>query len=231
MSPGLLAAREELADLYGASGRHADEIAQLQTLAGLDARVERQIALALAHARAGHADLAVLTLGSALERSPDHPLVYAALGRVWLDLADERPDALLKSLEALRLAAASPAATSDVLTLYGRALIRGGQLAAAEDVLQQAISRFPVNPDAWTLGATAAERLGHLESARMALVKYTSLISDGPDVVPHARHIADLSLRLNDPQTAVTWLTRAVALAPNDPDLPALMASAQRRVR
>ena len=63
-------------------GRRGEELEQLQLLAGLDRdRLERQIAVGLAHAhgrptrrsaarRAGHADLAVLTLGSALERTP-----------------------------------------------------------------------------------------------------------------------------------------------------------------
>ena len=100
-----------------------------------------------------------------------------------------------------------------------------------EGVLQQAATRFPIDPDAWTLGATAAERLGHLDNARGALVKYTSLVSDGPTLVPHARRIASLSLRLNDPRTAVTWLSRAAALVPNDLDVAALLADAQRRVR
>ena len=40
--------------------------------------------------RAGQADLAVLTLGSALERTPDQPQIYSALGRVWLDIAQAR---------------------------------------------------------------------------------------------------------------------------------------------
>jgi Flp pilus assembly protein TadD len=231
LSPGLVAAREELADLYGSAGRHAEEIAQLQTLAGLDAdRIERQIALGVAHARAGHADLAVLTLGSALERSPENPLVYAALGQVWLNLADERPDALRKALEALRLAASSPDATSDILTMYGRALIRDGQFDAAEGVLQRATVRYPIDTEAWALGASAAERLGHLDSARDALVKYTSLIPDGPALVLSARRIGELSLRLNDAQAAVRWLSRAAALAPSDPDLSALLTDAQRRV-
>jgi Flp pilus assembly protein TadD len=232
LAPGLIAAREELADLYGAAGRHTEEIAQLQTLAGLDGeRIERQIALGLAHARAGHADLAVLTLGSALERSPENPLVYAALGQVWLNLADERTDALRKALEALRLAASSPDATSDILTMYGRALIRDGQFDAAEGVLQRATVHYPIDTDAWMLGASAAEHLGHLDSARGALVKYSSLIPDGPALVLPARRIAELSLRLNDPRTAVTWFTRAVVLAPSDPDLATLLADAQRRVR
>ena len=36
LSPGMVAAREELAELYGSVGRHADELEQLQVLAGLD---------------------------------------------------------------------------------------------------------------------------------------------------------------------------------------------------
>ena len=84
----MIPAREELADLYGALGRRADELEQLQVLAGLDRdRVERQVAVGLAHARAGHWDLAVLTLGSALERHPDQP---ADLPRARPGLARQR---------------------------------------------------------------------------------------------------------------------------------------------
>ena len=51
-------------------------------LAGLDRdHVERQVAVGLAHARAGHWDLAVLTLGSALERKPDEPQIYGRSDR------------------------------------------------------------------------------------------------------------------------------------------------------
>jgi tetratricopeptide (TPR) repeat protein len=54
LSPALSAAREELADVYGAQGKRADELDQLQVLAGLDLdHVERQLAVALAQARAG----------------------------------------------------------------------------------------------------------------------------------------------------------------------------------
>ncbi len=139
LSPGSIPVREELADLYASLGRRGDELEQLQVIAGLDRdRLEPQIAVGLAHARwsadpqetpsrrAGHEDLAVLTLGSALERTPDHPLVYGALGRVWLDIAQARNDrvALNKALEALERAGSGSAATSEALTLYGRALLQ-----------------------------------------------------------------------------------------------------------
>src|SRR5918912_1208049 len=69
LAPGSIPIREELADVYRELGRVRDEIDQLQVLAALDREhVERQVAIGLAHARAGHGDLAVVTLGSALER-------------------------------------------------------------------------------------------------------------------------------------------------------------------
>src|SRR4029077_4766047 len=51
LSPALGAAREELADVYAAQGKRADELVQLQVLVGLDPdqdHVERQLAVALA---------------------------------------------------------------------------------------------------------------------------------------------------------------------------------------
>jgi tetratricopeptide (TPR) repeat protein len=183
LSPGFTAAREELADLYTSVGRPGEALSHVQALAGLEAdRIERHVALALAHARAGHADLAVATLASVLERSPDHPLVYAALGRVWLDLVDTRPDALRKAIEALRRAAANPAAGSDVLTLYGRALVRDGQIEAADTVLQQAVTRFPVDPDAWMLGATTALRLNNPRAAVALLTRAMTLAPNDASV-------------------------------------------------
>ena len=48
LAPGLLAAREELADVYRSLGRAGDEMSQLQALATVDPGIERQIAIALA---------------------------------------------------------------------------------------------------------------------------------------------------------------------------------------
>src|SRR5262245_48464656 len=80
IQPALVPAREELAELYAAMGRRGDELEQLQLIAVLDrTRPERQVALGLAQARAGQSELAVLTLGHALDRSPDHPLIYGTL--------------------------------------------------------------------------------------------------------------------------------------------------------
>lgn len=230
-APGLAPAREELAELDAALGRPGEELAQLQMLAGLDrGRVERQIAVGLAQARAGRADLAVITLRGALERAPNQPLIYAALGRVWLDTAEAKRDrvALSKALEALARAAAMPGATSEALALYGRALLGAGQTEAAERALQQAASRFPVDPAAFPLDAIAAERLGHLDAARRALASAVELAGDDDrELAPRASRIAALSLRLGDPATAIQWLNRAVEKNPADVALLASLAAAE----
>jgi tetratricopeptide (TPR) repeat protein len=231
LAPGLLAAREELADLYGALGRHADELEQLQVIAGLDRDdIARHVAVGRAHAQAGHLDLAVLTLGNALERTPGQPLIYAALGQVWLDIATSRGDrvALSKALEALQRVAFSAAAPSEALTLYGRALVQDGQLEAAERILQQASERFPVDTAALPLYARVAERLNHIGAARQALIDYVALLGDNADVAARATHIAALSTRLNDHAMAVAWLKRAMLARPDDRTAAALARAEAR---
>jgi tetratricopeptide (TPR) repeat protein len=230
LAPGLVPAREELADLYGLLGRHTEELEQLQMIAGLDRdHVARQVAIGLAHARAGHWDLAVLTLGGALERSPNEPDIYRALGKVWLERPRDDRAFLSKAREALERVASSPAATSEMLTLYGRALLQGGNVDAAEHALQQATLRFPIDPQAFVLYASTAEKQNHLEPARQALIQYGGLAATDTDLVPRAARIASLSLRLNDPQTAVRWLAQAVAASPADVRLMTSLADAQIR--
>lgn len=230
MSPGLVPAREELADLYAAQNRRVDEIDQLQVIAGLDHdHIERQIAVGLAQARAGHAEPAVITLGTALERMPGEPLVYEALGRVWLQDAEARNDrlALNKALEALERVGAGPASTSAALTLYGRALLRDGQLDRAEQALRQATERYPLDPSAFLHYATAAERQNHLDAARRALINYGSLAADDAQFVARATRIAALSMRLDDPASAARWLQLAADANPTDVRLLASLGEAQ----
>jgi tetratricopeptide (TPR) repeat protein len=230
LAPGMIPAREELADLYASQGRRADELEQLQMLQGLDgSRVERPIAVAMAHARAGHWDLAVLTLGGALERYPDNPLIYRALGQVWLERPRDDRAFLSKAREALERAAATPEAGSDVLTLYARALIQEGDADEAERVLQNATARFPIDPSAFLLYASVAEKQNHFDAARNALIQYGGLVSNDSEFVPRATRIAALSLRVNDAPTAVGWLTQAVSANPNDLRLLASLADAQIR--
>lgn len=230
LAPASIPAREELADLYAALGRPSDELEQLQLLVGLDRdRPERQVAVGLAQARAGHAELAVVTLGTALERTRDQLGIYAALGRVWLDIAVARNDAvaLSKAIEALQRVAEGDDASSEVLTLYGRALAQDGQLDAAEAALTQATERLPAVPASFLQHASVAERLNHFEPARRSLMTYEALQPEDREFAAHAQQIAGLSMRLNDPATAIDWLERASRLAPTDTKILLPLAEAQ----
>ncbi len=233
LAPDLVPAREELADLYGTLDRRTDQLEQLQIIAGLDRdHVERQIAVGLAYARAGDPDLAVRTLGRALEKTPGQPRIYEALGRVWLNIAQTRRDrvALSKALEALGRVAANPGASSEALELFGRALELDGQIDAAERTLLQAATRKPVASSALLAYADAAERDSHLDAARTALMQYRALEPDGSSDLRVAARLGALSAKLHEDQTAVAWFEQAVDLSPHDAVLLADLASAQLRL-
>ena len=220
IAPTLLAAREELAELYGRLGRQEDRFAQLELLLELDPGPSRGVALGLAYARQGLIDRAVPTLITTAERYPDDPYVYVALGRVWLEAAQTRNDrvALSKALEALQEAVGTDD-SSEAMTLLGRALLLASDEELAERMLQEATAKRPVDPLAFFYLAEAAERLEHLDVARQALVDYRTL--EGDDREPRRRatldeRIADLSLRLDDAPAAVTWYQRAAENQPLD---------------
>jgi tetratricopeptide (TPR) repeat protein len=229
-SPALLPAREELADIFGADGRVAEQIEQLQALAALDSnRAERQIAIGLAQAHAGNTDLAVATLSATLDRAPDQSPVNAALGRIWLQLAEDGHGqaALGKALEALERAASALSATSETKALYGRALARAGQLEAAEQVFEQAAERYQVDPSALEQLSSVAEQLGHTDVARNALMEYVSLRPADRNAAADAARIGMLSLALHDAAGALPWLQRALAGTPQDVGVLSALADAQ----
>ena len=213
LQPTLLHAREELADLDGALGRPDRRLAQLDALAAIDPGPSRAVTLGLAYARAGQTEHAVLTLGRAAERYPEHPYAYVALGRVWLEVAQARNDriALSKAIEALEGAVGSDD-SSEALTLFGRALLLALDAETAERMLQDATQKRPVDPLSFYYLADAAERRGHYDVARRALVDYEILRGEETDArrrSANATRLADLSLRLNDPAAAATYFLRA----------------------
>jgi tetratricopeptide (TPR) repeat protein len=227
-APALLQAREELADLYGRLGRRESRIAELEALARLQPGPSRQVALALACARANQFEKAVTILGQASELYPEHAQTYVALGRVWLDKAQppDRAD-LLKAVGALEGAAAS-GDSGEALMLLGRALLLSDEPVLAEGVLQRATAKLPVDPLAFYYLASAAERCGHPDIARRALVDYRAL--EGVDGDPRRRasqvlRIAELSMQAGDATGAASWYQRALAAA--GPDLPLLLRLAE----
>jgi tetratricopeptide (TPR) repeat protein len=225
LSPGLTAPREALAAVYADSGDNSRAIDQLEALAALDPTTSsRFVALGLAHARARRHEAAVLTLSRAVERFPNDPGVYGALGRVWLDAAETRQDpvALKKALEALATAATHADATSETLTDLGRAFVRSGDLTAAQRFLRQATTRLPVYPGAYLNLAVVSERAGRLQEARDALVNYAVLVDEAVPIAEVATQIAAYSIRLGQPQLAIRWLDRATDETGDTPELAAL---------
>jgi tetratricopeptide (TPR) repeat protein len=234
LAPALIGAREELADLLGRLGRSEDRIEQLQSLLGLDPGSSREVALGLAYASAGRPDSAVITLRRAAQRHPQQTRTYVALGRVWLETAQQHDDRvdLSKALEALGGAAGSDR-SSEALTLFGRAQLVSGDEEAALRTLQQAADQLPVDPMAFYLLAEVAERRGDREQALRALLDYQALEGEGLDGRRRAAlaiRIGDLSLRLGDLSTAVAFYQRAADVSPEAAVLVRL-AEAQLRAR
>lgn len=186
LAPGFLHAREALVTIYEALGDRRGELRQLDALAALDqARPERHVARGLGYARAGQTDLAVLALGRAAEEHPGQPQIYAALGQVWLEIAESRDDhvALGKALEALQ-AVPTATATSQSLASLGRAFTLGGDVEGARRALRLATQRFPVDPRAF-LYLSRLERTGDPKLARQLRRRYQTLTTDrAPDRSP-----------------------------------------------
>jgi tetratricopeptide (TPR) repeat protein len=233
LAPAMVHAREELADLYGRMGRADERITQLEALLGFDPGPSRQVALGLAYWRNGQFDRAVTTLGHAAERYPDNAYAYIALGRIWLEKAQPHPDRvdLSKALGALQEAVGNDD-SSEALTLFGRALLLSQDVEAAETVLEQATEKLPVDPQAFYYLADAAERRGHADVARRALIDYRALEGEETDVrrrASFAARLGDLTLQAGDPAGAVAWYQRA--LEGPGADAPLLVKTADAQLR
>lgn len=180
LDAALIPAREELADLYLSRGGHVREaVDQLEAIAALEpSRPERVVDVASALARNGQRGAALLTLNRAAERHPGSSVLFAALGRIWLEMAADEDDssAVRKAIAALQPQARRPDATSEVLTLLGEAQLRAGNVADAERTLQQAVTRQPVMALAYRHLAEAARRRGHSATARDAEARYSRLV-------------------------------------------------------
>jgi tetratricopeptide (TPR) repeat protein len=188
LSPGFTTAREALGALLGVAGHPNDRIEQLEALAALDPNTsQRDVDLGLAYAGVNRTDMAVLSLGRASEEHPEEAHVYAALGRVWLDIARTTDDrtALTKSIGALQ-SIPQATASSEALTLLARALLLAGELEEAVVLLELATVRYPLDPSAFAELADLVEQAGDLPRARQLLVVHDTLTAH----VPGARRLA-----------------------------------------
>ncbi len=228
-APATPGPREALAEVYTALGDRQRTIDQLEALSTLDPdRPERLVALGLAHANAGRDNQAIVVLGRAVERFPEAPAAYEALGHVWIEMAERRGDrvALMKAIEALTQAATYASSSSGALSDLGRAWILAGDLAAAERALRQAVARLPVVPEAFRRLAQVNERQGRPLEARDALLQYVALVGDRVPLAAVATDIAALSVGAGELQQEVRWLDRALDEGEPTPRLLALLADA-----
>ena len=231
-SPAFIPAREELAELHRLQERRRDEIEELDALAALDpGKPERQVAIGLAYLRAGNREQAIAKLREAAERFPQHGGVYVALGRVWLDAAEESMDQsdVRKAIEALAPVATQSTPTSQALGLYGRALVLAGRHDQAEQAFKQASELLPLDLEVLPQYASTARRLGHLHEARRALIRYSLLVDDEREKTIQAERIGDLSLAVNDAPAAVAWYRKSASRGADDASLLARLADAQLR--
>src|SRR4029077_10890382 len=100
-------------------------------------------------------------------------------------------------------------------------------LGGADRIRQRATGMLPVEPIAFSYLADAAERRGHLDLARRALVDYHALAGESFDprrAAALAIRIGDLSLRSNRAASAVAWYQRGLG---SDPGTPALLRLAE----
>ncbi|MEK6629212.1 MAG: tetratricopeptide repeat protein [Acidobacteriota bacterium] len=206
-SPGLVAPREELAQLYTGAGRSREAIEQLEAIAALEAdRPERQASVGLAYARLGKTEEAIGVLRQAAERFPGNATIYATLGRVWLNAAEPRRDrvSLRKAIEAVEPLARGPSVSGEALAVYGRALLVSGETNAGITALQQAADILPVKPETLMWLANGAEQMGRLPMARSALERWAVLASESDAARPAVyERIGVLSQRLGDALGAV----------------------------
>jgi tetratricopeptide (TPR) repeat protein len=230
LSPSLLAAREELADVYRERGRLADEARELGALASLDEQLDRQIAVALAHMRAGRYSDALDAL-----KGPDtagDSRVALTIGRIYLARAERTGDRASVTLaqSSLERALGGTARRSEGLALFGRALYLTGNYAGAERLLRDAIATTPVDTEAFAFLADAAERVSHPDVARDALLGLDALEGDTVSAevrAARARRIGGLAVAAGDGATGVEYLTLAVKAGHADASTLGLLARAQ----
>jgi tetratricopeptide (TPR) repeat protein len=232
LSPALIPAREELADLYREARRGADELRELRALVALDDQIDRHIAVGLAQARSEQYDEALRTLQTAAVTAPSDSRVVLAIGRVLLTQGERTGTrrSVERAIAALERALGGNARRSEGLALYGRALYLSGRLEEAERILQEALATSPIDAEAFGFLADAAERASHPAVARDALMDLDALQGDTISAEQRglrARRIGALSLQAADPATALRFLGQALDAAPADAGTLGLMARAR----
>ena len=175
--PGFLQARDALINVYFSLGDNRLELQEHDALVALDqGNPRRHVARARAYARSEQLEFGLLTLQRALEASPDSPILIETLAEFYVRFADIRNDQTalsdaLKSFNLLDLSVAS----SRALAYFGKTLLLAGDSTTARYMLELAISRSPVEPEAFLILSLVHEELLDWSEARKSRQKYKIL--------------------------------------------------------
>ncbi|MBM3751206.1 MAG: tetratricopeptide repeat protein [Acidimicrobiia bacterium] len=235
-NPSLAPAREELADLYRAQQRPAEEMAQLTALASQEPGTGRDVAIALAQARRGDFDAADATLAAAADRAPEDSSLALTRGRVHVWRAEAVPPGpqrgrwATEAIPALERALGGTVRRSEGLALYGRALFLRGDIADAARILREAVATTPFSRLAFLYLADAAEALNDPIEARHWLLRYDALDGEvsAPDIrAARTRRLGGLAVAAGDYRDARTRLEPLLTSAPQDVELLGWIAEAR----
>ena len=175
--PGFLQARDALVNVYFSLGEGHLELQEHDALVALDLKNPvRHIARARAYARSEQLDFGLLTLQRALAANPDSPILIETLAEFYVRFADIRNDqtALSDALRSFNLVDLS-VASSRTLAYFGKALLLAGDSTTARHILGLAISRTPVEPEAFLILSLVEEELLNWSEARKSREKYQIL--------------------------------------------------------
>ena len=176
--PGFLPARNALVNIYFFLGDSQLELQEHDALVALDQRnPTRHVARARAYARSDQLDFGLLTLQRAVETNPESPILIEALAEFYVKFADTRNDraALSDALRTFNLIDLSTA-SSRALAYFGKALFHVGDSTTARYILGLAISRYPVEPEAFLILSLLEEELLNWTEARNFRQNYQILI-------------------------------------------------------
>lgn len=229
-NPSLVPAREELADLYRALGRSADEMAQLQALSSGHPGRDRDIAIGTAQAEQGNFAAARATFAAAEKQYPGDSHLALARGRMLVRQAEatraprERTRLATEALTPLEQALGGTVRRSEGLAAYGRAMHLSGDAQDATRLLREAVATTPFARVAFLYLAEALAATGDFEEARVWLTRFDVLT--GPQArADRQRQLGDWSVRLGDYRAARQHLDPL--LTPETTDLALLTWSAE----
>lgn len=162
---------------------------------------------------------AALSFRAALERDPDHAVARAGLGDA-LSMVGDRAGAEEAYRRALQVEDLATAHNS-----LGNLLAVGGRAEAAIAEYRRAIELDPGLPAARANLGAALASLGRWEEAleQQRLAEHSC--QECPESAPQYQSLAHVLYRAGRPEEALDALRKAVALKPDDPELPLDLAN------